>query len=156
MSGERSPERPICRLLSGGSMTLLEKCQKWHEAGQFPKIIEALEALGEDGRTPELASELARAYNNEADPNTSEGRNLSVELPPGLCLLLSRPGRARAFTVPTGARSQTRGRGCQRIHGGLSQARDVAVLPGSLQGAHAEGLDGLRRRGGGDPRHDGC
>ena len=54
-------------------MTLLEKCQKWHEAGQFPKIIEALEALGEDGRTPELASELARA-NNEADPNTSEGR----------------------------------------------------------------------------------
>lgn len=55
-------------------MTLLEKCQKWHEAGQLPKIIEALEALGEDGRTPELASELARAYNNEADPNTSEGR----------------------------------------------------------------------------------
>lgn len=55
-------------------MTLLEKCRKWHEAGQFPKIIEALEALGEDGRTPELASELARAYNNEADPNTSEGR----------------------------------------------------------------------------------
>ena len=55
-------------------MTLLEKCQKWHEAGQFSKIIEALEALGEDGRTPELASELARAYNNEADPNTSEGR----------------------------------------------------------------------------------
>lgn len=55
-------------------MTLLEKCQKWHEAGQFPKIIEALEALGEDGRTLELASELARAYNNEADPNTSEGR----------------------------------------------------------------------------------
>lgn len=55
-------------------MTLLEKCQKWHEAGQFPKIIEALEALGEDGRTPGLASELARAYNNEADPNTSEGR----------------------------------------------------------------------------------
>lgn len=49
-------------------MTLLEKCRKWHEAGQFPKIIEALEALGEDGRTPELASELARAYNNEADP----------------------------------------------------------------------------------------
>lgn len=32
-------------------MTLLEKCQKWHEAGQFPKIIDALEALGEDGRT---------------------------------------------------------------------------------------------------------
>ena len=55
-------------------MTLLEKCRKWHEAGQFPKIIEALEALGEDGRTPKLASELARAYNNEADPNTSEGR----------------------------------------------------------------------------------
>lgn len=57
-------------------MTLLEKCRKWHEAGQFPKIIEALEALGEDGRTPELASELARAYNNEADPNTPEGRRM--------------------------------------------------------------------------------
>lgn len=57
-------------------MTLLEKCRKWHEAGQFPKIIEALEALGEDGRTPKLASELARAYNNEADPNTPEGRRM--------------------------------------------------------------------------------
>ena len=156
-------------------MTLLEKCQKWHEAGQFPKIIEALEALGEDGRTPELASELARAYNNEADPNTSEGRLMlhrAIELLEpheealGATYLwnfrlgyayyyLDQEGRALS-RFQTGARSQTRGQGCQRIHGGLSQARDVAVLPGSLQGAHAEGLDGLRRRGGGDPRHDGC
>ncbi|MFR6028150.1 MAG: hypothetical protein ACLUHG_01815 [Sutterella wadsworthensis] len=114
-------------------MTLLEKCRKWHEAGQFPKIIEALEALGEDGRTPELASELARAYNNEADPNTPEGRRMlhrAIELLEpheealGATYLWNfRLGYAyyyldqegRAFTVPTGARSQTRGRGCQEF-----------------------------------------
>ena len=43
-------------------MTLHEQCQKWHEAGQFSKIIETLEAIGENALTPELASELARAY----------------------------------------------------------------------------------------------
>lgn len=57
-------------------MTLHEQCQKWHEAGQFSKIIETLEAIGENALTPELASELARAYNNEADPNTAEGRRM--------------------------------------------------------------------------------
>ena len=47
-------------------MTLLEQCQSWHENEEFQKIIAELEALPAEQRTPELDSELARAYNNAA------------------------------------------------------------------------------------------
>ena len=47
-------------------MTLLEQCQIWHENEEFQKIIAELEALPAEQRTPELDSELARAYNNAA------------------------------------------------------------------------------------------
>ena len=47
-------------------MTLLEQCQRWHENEEFQKIIAELEALPAEQRTPELDSELARAYNNAA------------------------------------------------------------------------------------------
>ena len=47
-------------------MTLLEQCQCWHESEEFQKIIAELEALPAEQRTPELDSELARAYNNAA------------------------------------------------------------------------------------------
>ena len=47
-------------------MTLLEQCQRWHENEEFQKIITELEALPAEQRTPELDSELARAYNNAA------------------------------------------------------------------------------------------
>ena len=40
-------------------MELLEQCQKWNENSEFQKIINILE---------ELDSELARAYNNLAQP----------------------------------------------------------------------------------------
>ena len=53
---------------------LLKKCQKWYEQDQHEKIIEALEALEE--RSAKLDSELARAYNNQADHTTKEGRAL--------------------------------------------------------------------------------
>ncbi len=47
-------------------MTLLEQCQRWHENEEYQKIIAELEALPAAERTPELDSELARAYNNAA------------------------------------------------------------------------------------------
>ncbi|WP_369517926.1 DUF2185 domain-containing protein [Intestinimonas butyriciproducens] len=53
-------------------MDILKQCQKWHENNEHHKIIEALEGIEE--RTPEMDSQLARAYNNEADHRTLEGR----------------------------------------------------------------------------------
>ena len=53
-------------------MDILKQCQKWHENNEHHKIIEALEGIEE--RTPEMDSQLARAYNNEADHRTPEGR----------------------------------------------------------------------------------
>lgn len=47
-------------------MELLEQCQKWNENDEYQKIIDALEAIPAGERTPELDSELARAYNNLA------------------------------------------------------------------------------------------
>ena len=47
-------------------MTLLEQCQRWHENEEYQKIITEIEALPAEQRTPELDSELARAYNNAA------------------------------------------------------------------------------------------
>ena len=47
-------------------MTLLEQCQIWHENNEFQKIITEIEALPAEERTPELDSELARAYNSAA------------------------------------------------------------------------------------------
>ena len=47
-------------------MTLLEQCQRWHENEEYQKIITEIEALPSEERTPELDSELARAYNNAA------------------------------------------------------------------------------------------
>ena len=90
-------------------MDILKQCQKWHENNEHHKIIEALEGIEE--RTPEMDSELARAYNNEADHRTPEGRamlkkaiallkpheeyfegDLLLELSHGLFLLLSGSG----------------------------------------------------------------
>lgn len=47
-------------------MDLLQQCQQWTEQDEFRKIIDAIEALPDDERTPELDSELARAYSNAA------------------------------------------------------------------------------------------
>lgn len=45
-------------------MDILKQCQIWHEDDEFKKIIDALEKI--EDRTPEMDSELARAYNNLA------------------------------------------------------------------------------------------
>ncbi|MFR4878615.1 MAG: hypothetical protein ACLUBZ_17245 [Ruthenibacterium lactatiformans] len=49
-------------------MTLMEQCQIWNDNDEYQKIVDAIEVLPEEERTPELCSELARAYNNLADP----------------------------------------------------------------------------------------
>ena len=53
-------------------MNLLEQCQKWNENNEFQKIITALENVPSEKRTPEMDSELARAYNNLANPEDQE------------------------------------------------------------------------------------
>ena len=57
-------------------MDILEQCQKWHEESKHHKIIDALEAIPSEERTPEIDMELARAYNNLADPSEPKGRKL--------------------------------------------------------------------------------
>ena len=57
-------------------MDILKQCQKWHEESKQHKIIDALEAIPAEERTPEMDSELARAYTNLADSSEPEGRKL--------------------------------------------------------------------------------
>ena len=45
-------------------MELLLQCQKWHENCEYQKIIDALENIPAQQRSPMMDSELARAYNN--------------------------------------------------------------------------------------------
>ena len=47
------------------------------------KIIDALEAIPAEERTPEMDSELARAYNNLADPHKQLAKKCSKR--PSLC-----------------------------------------------------------------------
>lgn len=53
---------------------LLEQCETWHEAGEYSRIVEALERVPEDERTTGIDMELARAYNNLGEPGDIEGR----------------------------------------------------------------------------------
>ncbi len=53
-------------------MELLKQCQIWHENNEYKKIIDAIEEIPAGERTPEMDSELARAYNNEADGDDKE------------------------------------------------------------------------------------
>ena len=57
-------------------MDILKQCQKWHEEDKHLKIVDALEAIPAEERTPEMDMELARAYNNLADPSEPEGKKL--------------------------------------------------------------------------------
>ena len=53
-------------------MDILRQCQKWNEKSEYQKIIDALETIPAQERTPEMDSELARAYNNQAAPGDRE------------------------------------------------------------------------------------
>ena len=57
-------------------MDILKQCQKWHEEDKHQKIVDALEAISAEERTPEMDMELARAYNNLVDPSEPEGKKL--------------------------------------------------------------------------------
>lgn len=60
--------------------TLLEALEKWHEDDQFQDIIDAIEALPKEQQTPELISQLARAYNNLAEPGDRHLFKKALEL----------------------------------------------------------------------------
>ena len=47
-------------------MDIMEQCQAWNENDEYQMIVDAIEALPGEARTPELDSELGRAYNNLA------------------------------------------------------------------------------------------
>ena len=57
-------------------MDILAQCQIRNEEENFNKIMETLEAIDANKRTPEMDSELARAYNNLGNPDTYEGRKM--------------------------------------------------------------------------------
>ena len=57
-------------------MDILKQCQKWHENDEHQKIVDALEAIPDAERGADIDMELARAYNNLADPSGPEGRKL--------------------------------------------------------------------------------
>ena len=61
-------------------MNLLEQCQKWNENDEFQKIIDKLEAVPAGERTPEMDSELARAYSNLAEPGNHALFQKSIDL----------------------------------------------------------------------------
>ena len=53
-------------------MELLEQCKEWNDNEEYQKVVDALEILPENARTPEMDSELAKAYNNLGEPGDSK------------------------------------------------------------------------------------
>ena len=64
-------------------MELLEQCKEWNDNEEYKKVVDALEILPENARTPEMDSELARAYNNLGEPGDYKmfGQALRLLLP---------------------------------------------------------------------------
>ena len=73
---ERDENGMLQQIEEDSDMDILEQCQKWHESDKHQKIIDALEIIPAEERTPEIDMELARAYNNLGDPDNPEGRKL--------------------------------------------------------------------------------
>ena len=61
-------------------MELLEQCQQWFEQDEAQKVIDALEAIPAGERTPELDSELAKAYIAVAEIGEREPFEKALEL----------------------------------------------------------------------------
>ena len=53
---------PYRRWKGDHDMDLLKQCQQWFEQDEAQKVIDTLEAIPAEERTPELDSELAKAY----------------------------------------------------------------------------------------------
>ena len=61
-------------------MDLLKQCQQWFEQDEAQKVIDALESIPAGERTPELDSELAKAYIAVADIGEREPFERALEL----------------------------------------------------------------------------
>ena len=61
-------------------MDLLKQCQQWFEQDEAQKVIDTLEAIPAEERTPELDSELAKAYIAIADIGKNELFEKALEL----------------------------------------------------------------------------
>lgn len=61
-------------------MDLLQQCRQWFEQDEVQKVIDALEAIPAGERTPELDSELAKAYIAVADAGEREPYEKALEL----------------------------------------------------------------------------
>ena len=61
-------------------MDLLQQCRQWFEQNEIQKVIDALEAIPAGARTPELDSELAKAYIAVADAGEREPYEKALEL----------------------------------------------------------------------------
>ena len=133
---------------------LLDRCEAWHEAEEYEKIVEALEAIPEEERTTDIDMELARAYNNLGNPGDIEGRRL---LKKALGLMepheseLSddyswnfRMGYALIFLEREGEALPH-----------FEKALGTAHVRDDLQDQGRQGLGGVLEGGGGDPQDDG-
>ena len=63
-----------------GEKALLEKVEALNELSEYQRIIDLLEALPPEKRTWRLSGELARAYNNLAEPGDDELFERSIEI----------------------------------------------------------------------------
>ena len=61
-------------------MDLLQQCRQWFEQNEIQKVIDTLEAIPAGERTPELDSELAKAYIAVADAGEREPYEKALEL----------------------------------------------------------------------------
>ena len=61
-------------------MDLLQQCRQWFDQNEIQKVIDTLEAIPAGGRTPELDSELAKAYIAVADAGEREPYEKALEL----------------------------------------------------------------------------
>ena len=60
-------------------MEVLQQCKKWNQNGEYQKIIDAVEAIPREERTPEMDSELQQAY---SALNNQEKQELEHEIVP--------------------------------------------------------------------------
>lgn len=60
-------------------MEILQQCKKWNQNGEYQKIIDAVEAIPREERTPEMDSELQQAY---SALNNQEKQELEHEIVP--------------------------------------------------------------------------
>ena len=68
------------KMKGGAAMESLEQCRKWNENKEYQKLIDDLENISADERTPEMDSELAKAYIAIADIGEREPYEKALEL----------------------------------------------------------------------------